>query len=288
MQGLLNLIRDCFRRQHPDWTYNENGNWTFTGNTLDNIPDDLRGPIQFVSAPNATEVNLMGCRLKSFDAPNATTVKMIGCRELESFDAPNATIVGLHFCRELKSFEAPNATQVHLTGCYKLKSFDAPNATRTALLGSNQHSQDIIIQQLKNPQNLHYFKVNSKDIAQDIKNADRELNENERVSELRGQIVNTMRPHINVSGNEPSKARKEVKFSQGAMSTIGSFLNPNTIDSLSKVNKKAHDGSLSETCTNNLQGIKEYKKQHIVPKTHAHTAARETVERIINGVAYGR
>ena len=335
-----NLIYDfvsrCFSSRNLNWIDEGDGHYEFTGDELYNIPDNLIGKIKFLSAPNASKVQLDCCgNLESFKAPKATEVCLYPCDNLESFEAPNArrvqlfncyklydfkapnatkvhlsnyvnlkrfksnaTEVKLYNCDNLESFEAQNATDVHLDHCVKLYDFKAPKATWIELCDTPQNLKNIIIKQLKNPQKLITFDVHStkvrypivKDIAQDIKNADMELNREEYVSNLRGKIVCDMRPGVNVSGNEMSEAKKKVKCNMGAMSILGSFLEPKTIDALSKVNKKAHDGSLSAYLTTNIEGttnleaIKNYKKEHIVPKTHEHTAARKTILNGLNSV----
>jgi len=111
------------------------------------------------------------------------------------------------------------------------------------------------------------------------------LNGEEYVSNLRGKIVCDMRPGVNVSRKETSEAKKNVKCSMGAWSTIGYFLEPDKIDALSKLNRKARLGSLNEQCTTNLEAIKNYKKANIAQKTHENIVARR---RQVQGQGYKR
>ena len=268
------------RDQQSEWIDHENGNWTFTGFTLDNIPDDLRGRIQFVSAPIATRVKLPDCsELKSLEAPNATTVTLCYCRELEILKVPNATTVDLRDCRELERFEAPKATEIALYDC-------------------DQHSPDRIIQQLKNPQKLHYFKVNSftgniKDITQDIKNADMELNGSEYVKKQNNEAQFDTFIGATQRGNRFAKAllgTMDNRHPEKGAEMFGTIIDYAGLkhENLAALNSKALLGYIENQRFAD-EKIEDYKKQHIVPKTHAHTDMKnaKTTGRVRSDVRVG-
>ncbi len=181
------------------------------------------GKLESFKAPKATEVDLSYCgNLKSFEAPDATEVILLHCGNLENCRAPNAMKVNLISCAKLESFEAPKATEVNLSHCHELKSFEAPNATQIVLRNPPKDLVDTIIRQLNNPQTLTKFEVDGKDIAQDIKNADRELNGSADAQIKRANIARNGIRYGDISENPSINKETATKFNNtDGVSLIG-------------------------------------------------------------------
>jgi copper chaperone CopZ len=237
-----------------------------------------------IDAPKATKVSLLECNaLTSINTPNATIVEARSCNALTNIDAPKATKVALLECNALTNINAPKATDVTLMDCSALINIDAPKATDVTLMDCNALTNidvpnatevsvdsdilaEIIIRQLKNPQNLNFFKVQNQGITQDIKNADMELN---------GSAV--IKSAIQKTQDAYEKKMQDV-LSQ--VSNPRPMLHKNIIKEIAKyispTDGRGHlmISELPDEVRNQVSEADQYKKQNIAEKTKQYTAVR--------------
>ncbi len=285
---------DIYEVGVPEWIHNGNGNWTFTGDKLDNIPDDIKGTIKFVSAPNATDVNLVCCdKLESFEAPKAIYILLIELDKLQVINAPKAIMIMVSMCNKVKELNIPLATNFEFWNSDEssLESIKAPNLQEVRT--EKKHMDSIIGQFANNIENLRSFEVDFQDITQDIKNADREIN-NRHEKEVVQPYLDEMMVKVN---QEPNRKKQiDTAFTDGDRGLVSALGSYEFADDQTQRKALVHALKSNNTTKNILQfnlqcnaiqkDFENYKKQHIVPKTHAHTAARETIKTALNGVVY--
>jgi len=143
--------------------------------------------------------------------------------------------------------------------------------------------QDIIIQQLKNPQKLETFMINDQqDIDQDIKNADSELND-----DCARQFIEPYLQEKMVELNLQPRRKAEIDEAfrdrdMGLVSAIGCYnfrddqnQRKTLIHNLKSDPEMKRQFSFDSSAIYN--NTKNYKKQNLAQTTHKHTATRENI-----------
>jgi len=150
--------------------------------------------------------------------------------------------------------------------------------------------QDIIIQQLKNPQKLQRFMIDDNDIAPDIKKADKDL-KNEYEKEKVMPFLQEMMTEVNQEPNRKEQINKAYRDGDRESAFAIGYYNFSDDENQRKAlinTLKSNDAIKTEfnlECNAIRKDFENCKKEKIVPKTHENIDARR---RQVQGQGYKR
>jgi len=309
MQTIYDFFRNCFTStsadvamevnlsQDPKWRNLGDGHYEWTGDTFDN--NDFYNTVntildaQSLSFPKVTGtlsiLDNSTFKLNTVNAPLATAA-YLRCETLKNITMPNVEEFDMARNKAAISIDLPKAKIVTLRVNEALCNVSLPNAEEVFLHYNNALNVDRIISTIKNPQTLNRFIVNDNDITQDIKNADRELNVSEYVKQQNNEAqFDTFIGKVGEAG----KTLENTIFDMGRLGSQSydekASLFNSTMNFYGLKHEDLDQGIHYQTNQGNAdERIKDYKQQRIAERTHAHTAARETIDDIMNDNRIGR